>query len=391
MMEHMPLVSRLRPFTTTIFAEMSALAVRTGAINLGQGFPDTDGPPSMLAAAQQAIADGINQYPPGPGIPELRAAIAEARVRDYDQVFDPDTEVLVTVGATEAIAAAVIALCEPGDEVLMLEPHYDSYPAVVAMAGARHVSVPLRPDAAGRFALDPDALAAAITPRTRMVLLNSPHNPTGTVLTLQELTAVADLCIRHDLIVLTDEVYEYLTFDGVAHRPMATLPGMADRTLTISSAGKSFSATGWKIGWACGPAPLVAAVRAVKQFLTYVGGAPFQPAVALALRTEMDWVRGLRAELQSKRDRLCAGLEAAGFAVFRPQGTYFVVADIASVGADDGMAFCLDLPRRAGVVAVPQEVFYDDTSDGKRYVRFAFCKRDGVIDAAVSRLAALAP
>jgi len=390
-MDGMPLVSRLRPFTTTIFAEMSALAVRTGAINLGQGFPDTDGPPAMLRAAEQAIADGINQYPPGPGIPELRAAIAQARKRDRGQDFDPDTEVLVTVGATEAIAAAVIALCEAGDEVLMLEPHYDSYPAVVAMAGARHVSVALRPDAGGRFALDPAALAAAVSPRTRMILLNSPHNPTGTVLTRAELTTIAELAVERDLLVVTDEVYEYLTFDGTEHIPIATLPGMAERTLTISSAGKSFSATGWKIGWACGPAPLVAAVRAVKQFLTYVGGAPFQPAVALALRTELDWVHGLQADLQDKRDRLCAGLQAAGFGVFRPQGTYFVVADIRPVGADDGMAFCLDLPRRAGVVAVPQEVFYDDRSTGTHYVRFAFCKRDGVIDEAVARLSAMHP
>jgi len=390
-MDAMPLVSRLRPFTTTIFAEMSALAAETGAINLGQGFPDTDGPPAMLRAAERAIADGVNQYPPGPGIPDLRAAIAEARKRDRGQDFDPDTEVLVTVGATEAIAAAVIALCEAGDEVLMLEPHYDSYPAVVAMAGARHVSVALRPDAGGRFALDPDALAAAVTRRTRMILLNSPHNPTGTVLTHGELTAIASVAVEHDLLVVTDEVYEYLTFDSAEHIPIATLPGMAERTLTISSAGKSFSATGWKIGWACGPAPLVAAVRAVKQFLTYVGGAPFQPAVALALRTELEWVLGLRADLQDKRDRLCAGLRAAGFGVFRPQGTYFVVADIRPVGGTDGMEFCVDLPRRAGVVAVPQEVFYDDPSIGTSYVRFAFCKRDEVIDEAVARLSAMHP
>ena len=340
----MQLARRLRPFTTTIFAEMSALAVTTGAINLGQGFPDSDGPAAMLEAARQAIADGVNQYPPGPGIPELRAAIAEARLRDRGQRFDPDTEVLVTVGATEAIAAAVIALCEPGDEVLMLEPHYDSYPAVVAMAGARHVSVPLRPDGTGRFALDPAELAAAVTPATRLILLNSPHNPTGTVLTRDELAAVAEVAVRRDLLVVTDEVYEYLTFDGTAHLPIGTLPGMAERTVTISSAGKTFSATGWKIGWACGPAPLIAAVRAVKQFLTYVGGAPFQPAVALALRTELDWVADLRDSLQAKRDRLSAGLAAAGFEVFRPQGTYFVVTDIRGLGADDGMAFCHDLP-----------------------------------------------
>lgn len=384
-----PLVDRLRPYTTTIFAEMSALAGRTGSINLGQGFPDTDGPPSVLAAARQAIADGVNQYPPGPGIPELRQAIAFARERDHGQVFDPDTEVLVTVGATEALAAAVLALVGPGDEVLLIEPHYDSYPPIVAMAGARHRSVPLRPDGTGRFGLDVDEVAAAITPATRMLIVNSPHNPTGTVLDAGELAGLARLAVEHDLVVLTDEVYEYLVFDGVRHRPLATFDGMAERTVTISSAGKTFSTTGWKIGWACGPAPLVAAVRAAKQFLTYVGGAPFQPAVASALRHEMAWVADLRDGLQRKRDRLCAGLAAAGFGVLRPQGTYFVMTDIRPLGATDGMRFCLDLPARAGVVAIPDEVFHDDPADGKPFVRFAFCKRDEVIDEAVRRLAGM--
>ncbi len=388
----MPLVPALRPFRTTIFAEMSALAAATGAINLGQGFPDTDGPPAMLRAAQEAIGAGVNQYPPGAGIRELRVAIAKARWRDHGQRFDPDTEVLVTVGATEAIAAAVIALVQSGDEVIMLEPHYDSYPAVVAMSGARHVSVPLHPDDTGRFGLDVAELAAAVTPRTRMILLNTPHNPTGTVLTQAELRGVAEIAIEHDLLVVTDEVYEYLTFDGVAHLPIASMPGMAGRTITISSAGKTFSATGWKIGWACGPAELVAAVRAAKQFLTYVGGAPFQPAVAHALTFEMDWVDGMRKELQFKRDRLCAGLVTAGFDISVPQGTYFVVADIRRLATTmgipaDGMAFCHELPRMAGVVAVPQEVFHDDPGAGKAFVRFAFCKRDDVIDDAVARLA----
>jgi N-succinyldiaminopimelate aminotransferase len=405
-----PLVRRLRPFTSTIFAEMSALAVDTGAINLGQGFPDTDGPESMLRAARQAIADGVNQYPPGPGSPDLRRAVAEQRLAEYGQRFDPDTEVLVTVGATEAIAAAMLALVEPGDEVIVLEPFYDSYPAAVAMAQGVLVPVPLRqsPHAsgqAGRFALDPAALAAAVTDRTRLILLNSPHNPTGTVLTRQELEAVATLAIERDLLVVTDEVYEYLTFtddaaddaDGehpAPHLPIGTLPGMAERTLTVSSAGKSFNVTGWKIGWACGPAPIVAAVRAAKQFLTFVGGAPFQPAVAGALRTEREWVRGLRISLQDKRNRLCDGLTAAGFEVIRPQGTYFVVADIRPVlrrGGEpedlDGLTFCRQLPDRCGVVAVPQQVFYADPAAGAHYVRFAFCKRDEVIDEAVRRLA----
>ena len=307
---------------------------------------------------------------------------------------------LVTVGATEAIAAAVIALVQTGDEVIMLEPHYDSYPAVVAMSGARHVSVPLRPTAPtapsgagaqGRFALDLDDLQAAITPRTRMILLNSPHNPTGTVLTRAELTEIARLAVEHDLIVVTDEVYEYLTFDGAEHIPIATLPGMAERTITISSSGKTFAATGWKIGWACGPAPLIAAVRAAKQFLTYVGGAPFQPAIAYALRHEMPWVAALRESLQHKRDRLIEGLTAAGFEIYRPQGTYFVVTDIRPLTGRlgrpaDGMAFCLDLPELAGVVAVPQEVFHDHPADGKPFVRFAFCKQDEIIDEAAARL-----
>ena len=384
-----PLVARLRPYTTTIFAEMSALAMTTGSINLGQGFPDTDGPESLLAAARQAITDGVNQYPPGPGQPVLRQAIADQRLRDYDQRFDPDTDVLVTVGATEALAAAVLGLCEPGDEVLMLEPHYDSYPPIVAMAGGSHRSIPLRPDATGRFALDVDELAGAVGSRTRLLILNSPHNPTGTVLNRAELAGIAAVAVQHDLIVITDEVYEYLVYDGVTHVPLATFPGMAERTVTISSSGKTFNTTGWKIGWACGPAALIAAVRAAKQFLTYVGGAPFQPAIAQALNTEMDWVAALRESLQVKRDRLCAGLATAGFGVYRPQGTYFVMTDIRPLGATDGMEFCLDLPRRAGVVAVPDEVFHDDPRDGKPYVRFAFCKRDEVITEAIGRLAAM--
>ena len=391
----MYLVPRLRPFTTTIFAEMSALAVSTGAINLGQGFPDTDGPAAMLQVAREAIAGGHNQYPPGPGIPELRRAIADQRRRDYGQEFDPDREVLVTVGATEAIAAAILALVQPGDEVVLFEPYYDSYPAAVAMAGARAVAVPLRPDSAGRFTFDPAELAAAITPATRVLMVNTPHNPTGTVFGTDELAAIAALAVEHDLLVVADEVYEYLTFDDATHQPIATLPGMAERTVTISSAGKSFNVTGWKIGWVCGTAELVSAVRAAKQFLTFVGGGPFQPAVAHALDHESAWVKGLRMTLHSSRDRLCAGLMDAGFTVFRPQGTYFVVADIRPVAQRwgmpaDGMAFCHELPRRAGVVAVPMQVFYDRPETGSHFIRFAFCKKDEVIDEAVTRLSASA-
>ena len=380
-------MSRLRPFTSTIFAEMTALAVRTGSVNLGQGFPDTDGPPGMLEAAQRAIAAGVNQYPPGPGTIELRRAIADQRRRAYGIEHDPTTDVLVTVGATEAIAAALLALVEPGDEVLLIEPYYDSYAASVAMAGATRRSVPLRPNPeTGHFELDVDGLAAAVTPHTRALLLNTPHNPTGSVFTDAELGQVAALAIKHDLLVITDEVYEQLLFDGLGHRPLATLPGMAERTLSVSSAGKTFSATGWKIGWVCGPAELVAAVRAAKQFLTFVGGAPFQPAVAHALNHEQDWVASLRESLQTKRDRLSEGLTDAGFEVYRSEGTYFVCADIRGLGFEDGIEFCRALPERVGVVTVPIQVFADEPKRWRHLVRFAFCKRDEVLDEAIARL-----
>jgi N-succinyldiaminopimelate aminotransferase len=381
------LVTRLRPFTSTIFAEMTALATRTSAVNLGQGFPDSDGPSGMLEVARKAIADGVNQYPPGPGIPELRTAIAEHR-RRYGTEYDPDTEVLVTVGATEAIASALLGLVEPGDEVLLIEPYYDSYAAAVALAGATRRVVGLVEDA-GRFALDPDALRAAVGPRTRALLLNSPHNPTGTVLTREELEQVAAVCREHDLIAITDEVYEHLVYDGGQHVPLASLPGMAGRTLSVSSAGKSFNVTGWKIGWACGPAELVAAARAAKQFLTFVGGAPFQPAVAHALRHELAWVDGLRADLQGKRDRLSRGLAEAGFDVRASAGTYFVCADVRPLGFSDGAELCWQLPERIGVAAVPVQVFTDTPERWRHLVRFAFCKRDDVLDEALRRLAGL--
>ncbi|MGH3909704.1 MAG: pyridoxal phosphate-dependent aminotransferase, partial [Pseudonocardiaceae bacterium] len=379
-----------QPFTSTIFAEMTALAVSTGAVNLGQGFPDTDGPAGMLEVARSAIASGVNQYPPGPGIPELRTAVAEHRAARYDLTHDPDTEVLVTVGATEAISAALLALADRGDEVLLIEPYYDSYAAAVALAGATRRCVPLVADG-DRHALDLDALAGAITPTTRALLLNSPHNPTGTVFTRAELVALAGIAVEHDLLVITDEVYEHLVFDGAEHVPIATLPGMAQRTLSVSSAGKTFSVTGWKIGWVCGPAPLVAAVRAAKQFLTFVSGAPFQPAVAHALRAELGWVEQQRAALQDKQHRLARGLHAAGFGVCRSEGTYFVCADVRPLGYTDGIEFCRDLPTRAGVVAVPVQVFVDDPAPWRHVVRFAFCKRDEVLDDAVARLAAALP
>jgi N-succinyldiaminopimelate aminotransferase len=379
------LVPRLQPLRSTIFAEMTALAVRTGAVNLGQGFPDTDGPADMLEVARSAIASGHNQYPPGSGIPELRNAVVEQRAACYGLVHDPETEVLVTVGATEAISAALLALVDQGDEVLLIEPYYDSYPAAVALAGATRRCVPLVPDG-NRFALDLDAVRRAITPATKALLLNSPHNPTGTVLRCAELAALAALAVEHDLLVITDEVYEHLVFDGAPHLPIATFPGMAQRTLSVSSAGKTFSVTGWKIGWVCGPAHLVAAVRAVKQFLTFVAGAPLQPAVAHALRTEHRWVAEHRAALQDKQRRLAAGLRAAGFGVLRSEGTYFVCADVRSLGYCDGVEFCRDLPARTGVVAIPVQVFVDDPVPWRHLVRFAFCKRDEVLDEAIARL-----
>lgn len=379
------LVPRLRPFTSTVFAEMTALAVRTGAVNLGQGFPDTDGPPSMLRAAQDAIAGGQNQYPPGPGRPELRAAIAEHRTR-FGTQYDPDTEILVTAGATEAIAASLLALTETGDEVIVLEPYYDSYAACVAMAGARRKVVSLTIDPAGRFALDTDAVRAAITPRTRAVIVNSPHNPTGTVFTREELSALAAICVEHDLIAITDEVYEHLTFDTAEHIPLASMPGMAERTVTISSAGKSFNCTGWKIGWVCSTPQLVAAVRAAKQFLTFVSGGPFQPAVAHALRHELDWVETLRASLQGKRDRLTVGLREAGFEVLPSSGTYFVCADVRPLGYSDGADLAWQLPELVGVAAVPVSVFTEGAAGYRHLLRFAFCKRDEVLDEAIDRL-----
>jgi N-succinyldiaminopimelate aminotransferase len=381
------LVERMRSFGTTIFAEMSALAVTTGAINLGQGFPDTDGPTAMLERAAAGLRHGLNQYPPGPGRPELRLAIATHQARYYDLTYDPDSEILVTVGATEAVSATILALCEPGDEVVVFEPYYDSYAAAIALANARRVPVALRPtDPAGRFSFDPAEFRAAITPRTRVVLLNSPHNPTGTVLTVAELQTIAAACVEHDLIVVADEVYEHLVYDASTHVPIASLPGMRDRTVSISSAGKSFSVTGWKIGWLCAAAPLVTAVNTVKQFLTYTHSAPMQVAVAYALDHEMAWVDELRVSLQGRRDRLAAGLESVGLAVSRPQGTYFIQADVRGLGVTDGEAYARTLPQDAGVVAIPTAVFCDTPGVGTPFVRFAFCKQDSVLDEAVARL-----
>ncbi len=368
---------------TTIFAEMSALALATGSVNLGQGFPDTDGPREIAAAAAAAIMEGRgNQYPPGPGIPELRHAVAAHQKRWYGLDLNPDTEVLVTAGATEAIAAALLALLEPGDEVIAFEPYYDSYAACIAMAGATRVPVTLRPP---DFRPDLAAVRAAVTPRTRMILLNTPHNPTGAVFTRAELAGLAAVACEHDLLVVSDEVYEHLVFDG-EHVPIVTLPGMAGRTVTISSAAKSFSFTGWKIGWATGSPELVAAVRTAKQFLTYVSGGPFQYAVAEALALPDRYFHDIAADLRGKRDLLGDGLAKAGFAVYPPAGTYFITTDVRPLGEPDGIRFCRELPQRAGVVAIPSAVFYDNREEGLSQVRFAFCKKEEVLRDALARL-----
>ncbi len=377
---------RVRSSTTTIFAEMSALALATESVNLGQGFPDTDGPDFMLDEARAAIAAGVNQYPPGRGIAGLRTAITDHSSRHYGLVYDPDSEVLVTTGATEALAAAILAFVDPGDEVIALEPFYDSYAAAIDLAGGTRVGVGLfGPD----FALDLAELEAAFTARTKVLLINSPHNPTGTVLTRDELAAVARLAVEHDVLVICDEVYEHLTFDDAVHVPLASFPGMRERTVRISSSGKTFSATGWKIGWALSTPELITEITAVKQFLTFVSGAPFQPAVARALNEGDAWVEQQRLDLQGKRDRLAEGLRGIGLDPVIPQGTYFMSTDVTGLGYADGVAFCRELPLRCGVVAIPHQVFYDRVEAGAPYVRWAFCKRDEVIDEAVSRLVQL--
>ncbi|MFF5477224.1 pyridoxal phosphate-dependent aminotransferase [Streptomyces sp. NPDC012935] len=386
-----PLLNRrLAEFGTTIFAEMSALALHTGSINLGQGFPDTDGPEEVREAAVRALRDGRgNQYPPGPGVPELRTAIAAHQQRRYGLSYDPDAEVLVTAGATEAIAAALLALVEPGDEVIAFEPYYDSYAACIAMAGGTRVPVTLRPHE-GSFRLDLDELRTAVTDRTRLLLINTPHNPTGTVLTREELAAIAELAVERDLLVVTDEVYEHLVFDDAEHLPLATFPGMRERTVSIGSAGKTFSFTGWKVGWLTSTPALVTAVRSAKQYLTYVASGPFQYAVAEALALPDSYFAAFRDDMLVKRDLLAGGLAEAGFEVFRPAGTYFVTTDIRPLGETDGFAFCRALPERAGVVAIPNAVFYDHREAGAPFVRFAFCKRTEVLQEAVKRLKSLA-
>jgi N-succinyldiaminopimelate aminotransferase len=369
---------------STVFGEMSALAVATGSVNLGQGFPDTDGPQSVKDAAIRAIEDGRgNQYPPAHGLPQLREAIAEHQRRFYGIELDPATDVVVATGASEAIASALLALVDAGDEVVMFSPWFDLYGAAVSLAGGTRVEVPLT---AGDFRPDADALRAAITPRTRVLLLNSPHNPTGSVFTRDELAAIARVVEEHDLWVISDEAYEHLVYTGSAHVPFSTLPGMAERTVTIGSAGKSLSLTGWKVGWATGPTDLVAAVRVPRQHLSYVSGGPFQWAVVDGLALPDSYWTSFRDGLQAQRDQLCDGLAALGFPVTVPEGTYFATTDVRPLGYADGWAFCRDLPHRAGVVAIPHEVFHDDPEAGRPFVRWAFCKRPEVLAEALDRL-----
>jgi N-succinyldiaminopimelate aminotransferase len=371
----------------TIFAEMSALAASTGAINLGQGFPDEDGPAEVLEAARQAISDGINQYPPGIGAPVLRNAIAHHQYRFYGLAVDPDREVLVTAGATEALAATILALVDEGDEIVTLEPFYDAYAAMIALSRGVHRTVALRaPD----FQPDHDELAAAVTDRTRIILINNPHNPTGTVLRRDTLELIVELAHRHDAIIVTDEVYEHLVY-GTEHIPVATLPGAAERTVTISSGGKTFSTTGWKIGWLTAPNELLEPILAVKQYLSYTNGAPFQPAIAVGLGLPDEYFSGTAAMLADKRDLLSAGLRRAGFTVSEPQGSYFIVADAAPLGFPDAAAFCRALPELAGVVAIPISAFVSRENGGEyaSLVRFAFCKKHELLEQASAQLADL--
>ncbi|MEM8964520.1 MAG: methionine aminotransferase [Acidobacteriota bacterium] len=380
------LSSRLQGFGTTIFTTMTVLAQKHDAINLGQGFPDFDGPDFIKEAAHAAIDAGHNQYAPMPGVLRLREAIARHQERFYDLSYDPGTEIVVTTGATEALAAAVIALCEVGDEVVMFEPFYDSYRAVIAMAGAVPKLYTLEPP---DFAVDPEKLEALITPKTRLMLINSPHNPTGHVLAREDLAVIARLCEKHDLLAISDEVYEHLVYEG-EHVPLATIDGMRERTLTISSTGKTFSFTGWKVGWCCAPPALTSAVTTVHQFLTFSGATPFQHAMADALDQADDaYYASFVAEYASRRKLLCDSLERVGLEVHRPQGSYFVLADIRSIGEEDGVEFCNTLPARAGVAAIPAAAFYTNKNAGRPLVRFAFCKSADVIERGTARLAVL--
>lgn len=388
-----PLAQRLRGFGASIFAEMTTLAINTGSINLGQGFPDYDGPSEVLEIARQNIADGLNQYPSGTGTPDLRLAIAEHQQRFWGLTYDPDSEILVTMGATEALAGALLGILNEGDEVIVFEPLFDTYAGCVALAGATLSPVTLRPQTTGRYGFDTEELQRAVNKRTRMILLNSPHNPTGMVFTRNELQLIADIAQQHDLIVVSDEVYEHLVFDEAHHIPIATLPGMKERTITISSGGKSFNTTGWKIGWACAPVQFINATRMAKQLFTFAGGTPFQTAIAAGLRLSDSYFTSLASDLQSKRDILITALHDAGLKPITPEGTYFITADISHRFPNiDSLQFCRQLPAECGVVAIPGGVLYDPrhSREGQHLVRFAFCKQNDTLHEAARRLRAWA-
>jgi len=376
----------MEPYRTSIFAQMSALALEVGAVNLGQGFPDTDGPELLKEEARAAIDDGRgNQYPPTIGIAALREAIAAHQERFYGLRIDSGSEVGVATGASEAIAASILALVDAGDEVIVFEPYFDIYDPIIAMARGVRVAVPLSGE---ELRPDIDGLAAAVTPRTKVLLLNSPHNPTGVVLTRTELEAIAAIAIRHDLIVISDEAYEHLWFDNHAHIPISTLPGMFERTVTIGSGGKTFSFTGWKVGWATGPADLVGAVRTVRQHLSFASSGPFQWAIAMGLGMDDTYFREFRMDLAAKRDLLCSGLADLGFRVIQPQGTYFATTDVRPLGFVDGDEFCRVMPHQAGVVAIPHQALCARPEVGAPCVRWAFCKRSEVLIEALDRLRA---
>jgi N-succinyldiaminopimelate aminotransferase len=376
-----PRTSRLSAFGTSVFAEMTTLARQHGAVNLGQGYPDFDGPEFVKRAATEAIQAGHNQYAPMPGLPELQQAVARHQKRFYGIDHDPGSEVTIHAGATEALCATFTALLAPRDEAIVFEPFYDAYLPGIALAQAKARVVPLAPP---DFPLDPKALEAAVGPRTRLVVLNSPGNPSGRVFTGVELSAIAAVCVSRDLLVVTDEVYEHIVFDGT-HVPIASLPGMRDRTVTVSSAGKTFSLTGWKVGWTCAPPALAAAVRSVHQFVTFAVATPFQHAIAAALEAPDEYYVRLQAEYLARRDRLCDGLADVGFAVRRPEGTYFALADIRPLGYDEDETFCRTLVERVGVAAIPVSAFVAERRV-RHLVRFAFCKDDATLDEGLRRL-----
>lgn len=374
---------------------MSALAIELGAVNLGQGFPDTDGPDELKRIAIACIESGAgNQYPPAHGMPILRKAVADHQRDWYGLQPDPGTGVCVATGASEALVASVLAFVEPGDEVIVIEPYFDLYVAAISLAGATRVTVPLfapEPGSGASFRLDPSALTAAVTDRTRLVIVNTPHNPTGAVLDSVDLSHIARIAVENDLLVLSDEAYEHLAYEPARHIPIATLPGMWERTITVGSGGKSFSFTGWKVGWASGPADLIGPVRVIRQHLSYVSSGPFQPAIAAGLRLPRSYFTDLAAGLRERRDLLSAGLAQLGFEVVPGQGTYFVTTDVRSVGYSSGRQFCRELPRRAGVVAIPIAALADDHDRFDPFVRWTFAKSEPVLREALARLARAFP